>query len=222
MKAELRRLLVDALGREAVGDGDLVVPATPEAVVAACQLCHQRRVPITVASGTGEQRGVVAGILVSLSALDAIAVDERRAVVRAQAGATLSAIRAAAARTGLLLAAPVDHPGERLGSALALGALPRRVVLALDLVLAGGARVRTGSDLGKDVTGYDLTALVLGSRGALGVVLGASLRLVPEGTAPAGGGSAYPVAHGGREGALTMALRRAFDPAGQLRPDLER
>jgi len=218
MKAELRSGLVDALGQAAVGDGDMVSPSTPEAVVAVCQLCHEYRVPITVASGDGGQRGVVAGILISLRGLDAVSLDAERGVLRAGAGATLTAVRTAATRAGMALAAPVDGPGERLGSVVALGSLPRRAVLSLDLVSSAGVRVRTGSELGKDVTGYDLTALVLGSHGALAVVIGASLRLVPAAAAA----SSFPLARGGREGTITGLLRRAFDPAGQLRPDLER
>ncbi|MFN2452355.1 MAG: FAD-binding oxidoreductase [Candidatus Dormibacteria bacterium] len=221
MKPELRRRLVEAVGAGAVKDGELVVPRTAEQVAAVCRLCHESGLPVSVASGDGAQRGVVAGVLLSLRALDAITVDAAHGVLRAQAGAKLAAVAAAAGRAGTALAATADGSAERLGSALAVGSLPRRAVLSLELVLSDGTRVRTGSELPKDVTGYDLTALVLGSRGAMAVIVEASLRLAPHSALPGGLRANFPLARG-REGELTHRLRRAFDPLGRLRPDLER
>jgi len=60
------------------------------------------------------------------------------------------------------------------------GNLIRRGVLGLDVVLADGALLKAGSRTVKCVTGYDLKQLFTGSRGCLGIIVGATLRLDAE------------------------------------------
>ncbi|MFC5704027.1 FAD-linked oxidase C-terminal domain-containing protein [Cohnella faecalis] len=52
-------------------------------------------------------------------------------------------------------------------------------VLGLECVLASGEIIRTGGKLVKDVAGYDLTKLLIGSEGTLAIVTEATLKLVP-------------------------------------------
>jgi FAD/FMN-containing dehydrogenase len=52
-------------------------------------------------------------------------------------------------------------------------------VLGLEAVLASGEIIRTGGKLVKDVAGYDLTKLLVGSEGTLAIVTEATLKLVP-------------------------------------------
>ncbi|MBS2772098.1 glycolate oxidase subunit GlcD [Anoxybacillus rupiensis] len=55
----------------------------------------------------------------------------------------------------------------------------RDYVLGLEAVLANGDIIRTGGKLAKDVAGYDLTRLLVGSEGTLGIITEATLKLVP-------------------------------------------
>lgn len=53
-------------------------------------------------------------------------------------------------------------------------------VIALEVVLADGRVIHTGSDCSKDVTGYNMTQLFIGSEGTLGIVTQATIRLIPK------------------------------------------
>lgn len=104
------------------------------------------------------------------------------------AGTTISEISAALEPHGLWW--PVDAtPSRTLGAVLATaGPYPGRTgygpvrdwVLGMEAIMAGGVRHRIGGPTMKNVAGYDLTRLLVGSRGTLGLIGAATLRLLPR------------------------------------------
>ena len=111
-------------------------------------------------------------------------------VITARSGTPLAELGGAVAAAGQLL--PFDPPrfgGEgTLGGAIASGlsgpARPWRgsihdAVLGVELINGLGERLRFGGSVMKNVAGYDVSRLVVGSMGSLGVVLSASVRVLP-------------------------------------------
>ncbi len=116
-------------------------------------------------------------------------LDLEEGVVCVRAGTRLAALRETLGEEGWTL--PLDPPGSdsTVGGALASAAfgpraeiygLPRDRVLGLDVVLASGEQTRCGGRVVKNVTGYDLSKLYVGSLGTVGVIAGAWLRLFPK------------------------------------------
>jgi FAD/FMN-containing dehydrogenase len=172
----------------------VVRPRTAGEVSEIVAACVRSGVPLVAQGGN---TGLVGGgvprdgeLVVSLGALDHVGeVDVDACQVEAGAGATLEVVRAHAAAVGLEL--PIDFPARssatiggmvatNAGGALALrhGSMRARVV-GLEAVLADAGLVRRMTGLVKDNAGYDLTQLLVGSEGTLGIVTAARLRLEP-------------------------------------------
>lgn len=150
------------------------------------------RTPVVVrGAGTGLAGGANAGsgeIVLSLARMTAIhevLPDDLLAVV--EPGILNADLNAHLAAFGLWWAPdPASRDISTVGGNIATGAggllcakygVVRDAVLGVDLVLADGRLLRLGHRSVKGVTGLDLTALVVGSEGILGVVVGATLRL---------------------------------------------
>ena len=105
-----------------------------------------------------------------------------------EAGIRLSALNERLARHGQMLA--LDPPGDpTIGACLAAElsgpgrhryGTPRDLVLGVTLVLADGTVAHSGGKVVKNVAGFDLGKLFCGSRGTLGLIARASLRLHPR------------------------------------------
>lgn len=156
---------------------------------------HRTGTPV-VARGAGSGLaagavGVAGTVVLDLSRLDRILdldVDEQLA--RVQPGVITAALDAAAAREGLMYAPDPGSVGiSTIGGNIATNAgglrgakygVTRDHVLALDVVLADGTLIHVGRDTIKGVTGYDFVGLFTGSEGTLGVIVGATVRLLPR------------------------------------------
>ena len=129
-------------------------------------------------------------ILVSLGRLAGITeFDPENLSLCARAGTSISAIMAAAGQAGVLVPLDCDLPERAtVGGVVATGDQGARrmmyggvrdVVLGLKAVLADGSQVAFGGRTMKNVTGYDLTKLFVGSFGSLGVITEVTFRLLP-------------------------------------------
>lgn len=146
---------------------------------------------VTRGAGTGVSGGAhaTAGcIILSLERMDQILElrpEDELAVV--QPGVINAGLNAAVAGYGLMYAPdPASYRTSTIGGNIATNAgglrcakygVTREAVLALDVVLADGTLIHTGHQTFKGVAGYDLTGLLVGSEGTLGIVVGATVRL---------------------------------------------
>jgi FAD/FMN-containing dehydrogenase len=173
----------------------LVRPGSAREVADVVAWCYERDVPIVPVGG---RSGLAGGAAVLDGAAVAIALDRLRAVrsfdpqlwrMEAEAGVTTQTIARLARENGLLFAPDPGAPEQsQLGGTIATNAGGPHAykygatgawVTGVEAVLAPGELVRLGGRVRKDVAGYDLRSLLVGSEGTLGIVTAAWLRFVP-------------------------------------------
>ncbi|UVJ41515.1 FAD-binding oxidoreductase [Arthrobacter sp. CJ23] len=154
--------------------------------------CAAYGIPIVArGAGTGVSGGAHASrgcIVLSLERMNRILdlnPDDETAVV--EPGVINAGLNAAAAEHGLMYAPdPASFKISTIGGNVATNAgglrcakygVTRDSVLALDVVMSDGSLLHTGHQTFKGVAGYDLTALLVGSEGTLGIVVGVTVRL---------------------------------------------
>lgn len=175
--------------------GCVVFPRQTAQVAAILKLAQRTRTPVvTRGSGTGLSGGSVPVpncIVLCLARMDRILeLDRANLTLLAEAGATTQAIADAAGAAGLFY--PPD-PGSMkistIGGNVAENSgglrglkygITRNYVMGLEVVLADGEVFFTGNKCVKDVAGYSLKDLFIGSEGTLGVITKVLLRLVPQ------------------------------------------
>ena len=173
----------------------VVLPRTTEQIAECVRLAAAAQIPVvTRGSGTGLSGGSVptpGSLVLCLAEMNEILdVDARNLTLRAQAGAITQRIDDAASRHGLFY--PPDPGSMRISTiggnvaensgglrGLKYG-VTRDYVMGLEVVLPAGRIARFGNRCVKDVAGYSLKDLFVGSEGTLGIITEVLLKLVPR------------------------------------------
>jgi len=173
----------------------VVFPRSAAEVAAVVKLAGAHKVPVVArGSGTGLSGGSVpspGSIVLCLVNMDRLVeLDARNFTLRAQAGVLTQAIYDAADAAGLFY--PPDPGSMRISTiggnvaensgglrGLKYG-VTRDYVMGLEVVLADGEICRLGNKCVKDVAGYSLKDLFIGSEGTLGIVTEVLLKLLPR------------------------------------------
>jgi glycolate dehydrogenase FAD-linked subunit len=177
------------------GRADAVaLPRTAEEVAEIVKWCYAHGVAIVPrGGGTGYAGGAVpldGGVVLSLERLDRVrSFDPLIWRIEVEAGVRTEELQRIARESGLLFAPdPGAAEQSQIGGNIATNAggphafkygVTGRWVTGLEVVVAPGELIRFGGPLSKDVAGYDLKQLLVGSEGTLGVITAAWLRLVP-------------------------------------------
>nr|MBA3842460.1 FAD-binding protein [Actinomycetota bacterium] len=220
--------LADLMGRGVQGSADAVVlPATVEEVAAVMRWCYEHDTPLTArGGGTGLAGGAIpvsGGVVIGFERLNKIrAFDPLLWRMHVEAGVTTADVQRRARESGLRF--PPD-PGaaelSQIGGNIACNAggphafkygVTGNWVTGLEVVIPPGEIVQVGGPLRKDVAGYDLKSLLVGSEGTLGLVTAAWLRLIPASESELPVVALYPDAEAGIS-AIERVLASGVVPA---------
>jgi len=175
---------------------DVVIkPRTTEEISAIMKICNAKKIPVTPrGAGTGLSGGALphlGGVVLAMERFNSILeIDERNLQVTTEPGVITEVLQMTVKEKGLFY--PPD-PASR-GSCFIGGNIaensggPKAVkygvvkdyVLNLEVVLPTGEIIWTGANVLKNSTGYNLTQLLVGSEGTLGIVTKIVLRLIPN------------------------------------------
>ena len=172
----------------------VVFPESTAEMVAILKLANKYLFPITARGGgvgyTGGAVPVDGGIVIGTDRMNKIIdinVDDLYAIC--QPGLTTFELQQAVSEKGLLFAPdPASYKDSFIGGNIAENAggmrtpkygVTKHHVLGLEVVTATGEIIRTGGKTVKNVVGFDLTGLMCGSEGMLGIITEATLKLLP-------------------------------------------
>jgi len=173
----------------------VVTARREEHVVRLMELAHRYRFPVTPRGmGTGLAGGaspIHGGVVLNLSAMNRIlTIDPRNLVAVVEPGVVTADLKRAVKAQGLYYPPdPASVETCSIGGNAATNAggpscvkygVTRDYVLGLHVVLPTGTPIRTGVLTRKGVVGYDLTRLIVGSEGTLGVITKLILKLIPH------------------------------------------
>ena len=173
----------------------IILPENSQQISSIMSICHEEKIAVYPrGAGSGTAGGAVpagkGGIVISTARMNrilSISVERLQAVV--EPGVITGVLQAEVEKKGLFY--PPDpaslsfctiggNVSTCAGGARAIKyGVTRDYVVSLELCLADGSIIKTSSGTAKDVAGYDLTRLVVGSEGTLGIVTKVVLKLLP-------------------------------------------
>jgi glycolate oxidase len=172
----------------------VALPSSTDEVAAIMRLATEHRTPVVprgAGSGlSGGSAGVEGALTMVLTRMNAVLeIDRGNLLAVVQPGVINADLKTAVAKEGLFYAPdPASFEFCSIGGNIGTNAgglccvkygVTRDAILGLEVVMADGRVIRTGGRNVKDVAGYSLTHLMVGSQGTLGIVTEATLRLRP-------------------------------------------
>ena len=224
-----------AYGEDALGQGHppdvVVMPGSTAEIAAIARLCNAQRVPLVVrGAGTGYTGGAVptsGGVVLSMERLNRILeIDSANLLAIVEPNVITGDLQRAVEAVGLFYPPdPASLEKSSLGGNVAECAggprafkygVTKRYVLALEAVLPTGEVIETGSKAVKNVVGYDLTQLLVGSEGTLAIITRITLRLVPKPPAEATLLATFPGIPAAAQAVSALLARRVVPAAIEL------
>ncbi len=198
-KVIIDREILDSYSKDETSDLSampdiLVRAASVNDVSATLRVCNERGVPVIPrGAGTGVTGGAVpvrGGVVLSLEKMNrVIEIDRENMVAVVEPGVITRTIQDAAMAEGLMYPPdPASLESCSIGGNVAENAggphavkygVTKDYVLGLEFVLADGSIITTGGKIVKNVTGYNLSGILIGSEGTLAVITKIFLRLTP-------------------------------------------
>ena len=172
----------------------VIKPRTAEEISAILKICNEDRIPVTPrGAGTGLSGGALphlGGVLLSTERMNSILeIDERNLQITTEPGVITEVLQNAVKEKKLFYPPDPSSRGscfiggniaENSGGPKAVKyGVVRDYVINLEVVLPSGEIIWTGSNVLKNSTGYNLTQLIVGSEGTLGIVSKIVLKLIP-------------------------------------------
>jgi len=172
----------------------VVKPNTPKQISEILKICNKELIPVTPrGAGTGLSGGalpVFGGVILSMERFKHILeIDERNLQATVEPGVITQVFQEAVIEKGLFYPPDPSSKGSCfLGGNLAESAggpravkygVTKEYVLNLEMVLPTGEIIWTGANVLKNSTGYNLTQLIVGSEGTLGVITKIVFKLLP-------------------------------------------
>ncbi len=172
----------------------VVFPSSTAEMVEILKVANRYLFPVTARGGgvgyTGGAVPVDGGIVIGTDRMkQIIEINADDLYVTCQPGLTTYEVQQAVAEMGLMFAPdPASYKDSFIGGNIAENAggmrtpkygVTKHHVLGLEVVTATGEVIRTGGKTVKNVVGFDLTGLMCGSEGMLGIITEATLKLLP-------------------------------------------
>lgn len=173
----------------------VVFPTSQEDVQKLVKICYEEEIPIFPrGAGSGLTGGAVPtlekGVVVSFERMNRFQIDVDNATAVVEPGVITYEFQQEVERLGLFYPPdPSSFKYSTIGGNIAKNAggprclkygVTREYVLGLTAVIKEGEVIKTGNPVIKDVAGYDITKLFVGSEGTLGLITSAVLKLIPK------------------------------------------
>ncbi|WP_217606648.1 FAD-binding oxidoreductase [Chitinophaga sp. GbtcB8] len=189
---QLQEYSRDCTSREEILPWAVILPGTAEEVAGVVKICNEHKTGLTIrGGGTGVSGGAlshVPGFILSVERLNRIIEInkiDRLAVV--EAGVVTQVLQEAVRAEGLCFPQNISSAGGSfIGGNVAVSSgspkslkygATRNLLLNMEVVLADGQIIWTGRNITKNATGYNLTQLLAGSEGTLGIITKVVLQL---------------------------------------------